>query len=826
MKDVLFSRTVPLAVGLVAALTVASLGSDGVTISCRRQYSVIAGETPVFVIYLPERLLVAGTDSVLIDDRPLTREVDYWIDCAFGKIALRESPSAGSCVRASYAVFPFSLQPDYSLRKIEERHHAKVLKPGPTKMAEGISRSGGLRASGSKTVTIETGTLKDLQVHQALNLSIGGKLSDAVEVRGVLSDRDMSLSDRSSTSRLKDLDRVFLEVRSTGAYARVGDLEIEESCGELLKFRRNMTGFLADASLGSNEFAASGATSRSSYQSAELSGIEGISGPYTIRAADGESADLVRGSEKVWLDGRLMKRGSNEDYTVDYATGEIYFNTKHMIRDAARIVVDYQSMDHSEKRQFYFGRSALRLGEKVSVALSYAKEGLAATSSEAGDHTSYGGVADQDGWVDGGRLVGIGLGNYVRVETDTLTYYEFVGDGAGDYLVDFTLVGEEGGRYSYVFSEDYNRYVHVYTGAGTYVDRVRIPHKLDSEVFHLSASAKPAEWLQITSEGAQSRGGVHTDDGMAGENEDRAYAVELRSESDLPTVAGLEVGSVGLVARRRSIGRDYIGFDRLRNPGFLEKWAQEPEDSYEETDELGLDYRFGDLVATSFEIGSLETSAGSSRRRHLRLELGNDRFGLSAASEAASMTSTTHSRGFQTNHIGLRVPIKFLQLGVGRNYEARQRLTDSTSVRREQYYSSVKVKGPLGSVGVSFLSGSEDRDLTRGWLPYSSTLEGRLEFEARSRKRFSMLGGIGQRRIDYTQEAQGRDQRVTSGELHIKVRDLLALSSMALDYRISNALTTVYGTRLVKVDYGGDYDSLGNYLPGAGGYALSRYEKG
>jgi hypothetical protein len=321
---------------------------------------------------------------------------------------------------------------------------------------------------------------------------------------------------------------------------------------------------------------------------------------------------------------------------------------------------------------------------------------------------------------------------------------------------------------------------------------VRIPHKLDSQVFHLSASAKPVEWLEITSEGAQSRGGVDTDDDIPDPKEDRAYAVELRSRPDLPAMAGLEVGSVDLMARRRSIGRYYISFDRLRKPGFLEKWAQEPEDSYE----------------------------------RLQLELGTDGFGLSAASEAADMTSTAHSRGFERNHLGVRVPIKFVQLGLGRNSEAKERLTDSTSVRREQYYSSVRVAGSRGAVGLTLMSGSEDRDLARGWLAYSSTVEGRLEFEARYLKRFSMLGGIGQRRIDYSEDAQGPDQRVTSGDLHVKVRDLLAISSMALDYRISNALTTVYGTRFVKVEYGGDYDSLGNYVPGAGGYALSRFEKG
>ena len=55
---------------------------------------------------------------------------------------------------------------------------------------------------------------------------------------------------------------------------------------------------------------------------------------------------------------------------------------------------------------------------------------------------------------------------------------------------------------------------------------------------------------------------------------------------------------------------------------------------------------------------------------------------------------------------------------------------------------------------------------------------------------------------------------------------MLAVSSMSLDYTLTNTLTSIYESELIPVAAGGDYDSLGNYVPGTGGYVMSRYEKG
>jgi hypothetical protein len=120
----------------------------------------------------------------------------------------------------------------------------------------------------------------------------------------------------------------------------------------------------------------------------------------------------------------------------------------------------------------------------------------------------------------------------------------------------------------------------------------------------------------------------------------------------------------------------------------------------------------------------------------------------------------------------------------------------------------------------------EDRDFGSGWDDYASILEGRLRFESNMGRSFSVRGAFSQRTMDYAPDIGLSDRRTTGAELHMNLRDLMALSRVSVDYRLANTLSPVYGFKLVRSDFGGDYDSLGLYTPGTGDYVLSRFENG
>jgi hypothetical protein len=85
------------------------------------------------------------------------------------------------------------------------------------------------------------------------------------------------------------------------------------------------------------------ALSRGRFNSITLSGQDGVQGPYQLPDETGNTGVLViAGSEQIWLDGIPLTRGQQQDYIVDYSTGEITFSNRHVITADSRITVDYE----------------------------------------------------------------------------------------------------------------------------------------------------------------------------------------------------------------------------------------------------------------------------------------------------------------------------------------------------------------------------------------------------------------------------------------------------------------------------------------------------
>ena len=91
-------------------------------------------------------------------------------------------------------------------------------------------------------------------------------------------------------------------------------------------------------------------------QRSELVGQEGNQGPYKLIGPNGELFILiVSGSERVYINGLLLKRGENEDYVIDYNAGEIKFNPTYPINANMRITVEYQFTDRNYTRFIGYG---------------------------------------------------------------------------------------------------------------------------------------------------------------------------------------------------------------------------------------------------------------------------------------------------------------------------------------------------------------------------------------------------------------------------------------------------------------------------------------
>jgi hypothetical protein len=109
----------------------------------------------------------------------------------------------------------------------------------------------------------------------------------------------------------------------------VGRCFLENRTSRFLNFSksaRSCTSFNFGTENNKTNVFTSAALVRGQYAKSSFTGIEGNQGPYKLRGQNNELYVLViSGSERVYVNGILLKRGENNDYTIDYNAGEIVF---------------------------------------------------------------------------------------------------------------------------------------------------------------------------------------------------------------------------------------------------------------------------------------------------------------------------------------------------------------------------------------------------------------------------------------------------------------------------------------------------------------------
>jgi len=213
----------------------------------------------------------------------------------------------------------------------------------------------GLNTSGSITRGITIGNNQNAVLNSNLDLQITGKISEKVSLRASIQDSNIPLQDGGYSQKLDQFDNVFMEIFSDKWNIRAGDVFLENRNTQFLNFNKKVQGLSTSFNFGSetnktNVFA-SASIVRGQYAKSTIIGQEGNQGPYKLIGQNGELYVLViSGSERVYVNGLLLKRGENNDYTIDYNAGEIIFTPLFTINSEMRIAIEYQYSDRNYTR--------------------------------------------------------------------------------------------------------------------------------------------------------------------------------------------------------------------------------------------------------------------------------------------------------------------------------------------------------------------------------------------------------------------------------------------------------------------------------------------
>ena len=213
----------------------------------------------------------------------------------------------------------------------------------------------GLNTSGSISRGITVGNNQNTVVNSNLDLQITGKISEKVSIRASIQDSNIPLQEGGYSQKLDEFDQIFIELASDQWSVKAGDLFLENRQSQFLNFNKKVQGLSTQFTLGSPEkkttiFGAA-ALVRGQYARSTFIGQEGNQGPYKLKGNNGELFVLViSGSERVYVNGVLLKRGENNDYIIDYNAGEVIFTSLFQITSEMRIIIEYQFSDRNYSR--------------------------------------------------------------------------------------------------------------------------------------------------------------------------------------------------------------------------------------------------------------------------------------------------------------------------------------------------------------------------------------------------------------------------------------------------------------------------------------------
>lgn len=333
-----------------------------------KQFSA-AGDT----IRLDTLSLVPGSFKLRTAEGSLLDTSYYKVNYAEGIVILNRAKLVKNSVvtdslSSSYRTFPYlfsseTRHKDVSRIKPDMQGNTNPFSYTIESKNDDIFKMDGLNKSGSISRGISFGNNQDVVVNSNLNLQLSGHLNNNVDILLAATDNNIPIQPEGNTQQLQEFDKVFIQLSNQNTKLIAGDFQMSRPYGYFMNFNKKAQGISFSTAQKINredknikkqgiyKTGLSAAVSRGKFARNQIQGVENNQGPYRLRGAENEPFIIVlSGTERVYIDGRLMDRGQENDYVINYNTSEITFTARQLITKDKRIVVEFQYSDKNYAR--------------------------------------------------------------------------------------------------------------------------------------------------------------------------------------------------------------------------------------------------------------------------------------------------------------------------------------------------------------------------------------------------------------------------------------------------------------------------------------------
>ncbi|MBP7496777.1 MAG: hypothetical protein KA792_03840 [Bacteroidales bacterium] len=330
--------------------------------------------------------IIPGTVVIFTDSGLIKENNEFKINYITASIIInKEIAKKFKDLDISYRVYPYNFSKEFKhkeLKNEENKEGAKIIYEKKTKEKQDILDIKGIEKKGTIQRGISLGNKQDVIVNSSMNLQLRGDLGNNIKIAAAITDNNIPVQPEGNTHQLQEFDKVYIELSKDEALLKAGDFDLKSNNIYFMKYYKKAQGLNSYLKIPLNKknkdknlaVKASAALSKGKYAKNNIDVIEGVQGPYKLKGNENESyIVIIAGSEKVYIDGQLLKRGLDNDYIIDYNMSELSFTVKNVITKDIRIYVEFQYTDKKYSRTL-FQTGILYTDKKLKLGFNFYSE--------------------------------------------------------------------------------------------------------------------------------------------------------------------------------------------------------------------------------------------------------------------------------------------------------------------------------------------------------------------------------------------------------------------------------------------------------------------